>query len=191
VLDETKLQPGTNRIEITAKGKGRLYYSVDTTHYSNQARMEKQASISLNILRDYYRLIPAKSGDHIVYKLSSLDGPVSQGDVLAVRLTVTGSNWNYLSIEDPIPAGAEFIEKDNLYEIQDRPPWWRYWFTRRELHDDRMAIFQTHFANEQQQYFYLLKVVNPGLFHLSPARVQPMYQPGHQATTEARTLEVR
>jgi alpha-2-macroglobulin len=108
-----------------------------------------------------------------------------------VRLTVTGSNWNYLAIEDPIPAGAEFIEKDNLYEIQDRPPWWRYWFTRRELHDDRMAIFQTHFANKQQQYFYLLKVVNPGLFHLSPARVQPMYQPGHQATTEARTLEVR
>jgi alpha-2-macroglobulin len=191
VLDESKLQPGTNRIEITAKGKGRLYYSVDVTHYSNQARMEKQASISLNILRDYYRLIPAKTGDRIVYKLSSLDGPVSQGDVLAVRLTVTGSNWNYLSIEDPIPAGAEFIEKDNLYEIQDRPPWWRYWFTRRELHDDRMAIFQTHFANKQQQYFYLLKVVNPGLFHLSPARVQPMYQPGHQATTEARTLEVR
>ena len=191
VIDEGKLQPGANRIEITTKGNGRLYYSVAATHYSNQARMEKQASISLNILRDYYRLVPAKTDDRIVYKLSSLDGAVSQGDVLAVRLTVTGSDWKYLLIEDPIPAGAEFIEKDNLYEIQDRPPWWRYWFTRRELHDDRMAIFQTHFSNEQQQYFYLLKVVNPGLFHLSPARVQPMYQPSHQATTEARTLEVK
>ncbi|HMJ60316.1 MAG TPA: hypothetical protein VK493_01090, partial [Bryobacteraceae bacterium] len=191
VLDESKLQPGANRIEITAKGQGRLYYSVAATHYSNQARMEKQASISLNILRDYYRLVPAKTDDRIVYKLSALDGAVAQGDVLAVRLTVTGSDWKYLLIEDPIPAGAEFIEKDNLYEIQDRPPWWRYWFTRRELHDDRMAIFQTHFSNEQQQYFYLLKVVNPGLFHLSPARVQPMYQPSHQATTEAGTLEVK
>ena len=191
VLDESKLQPGANHIQISAKGKGRLYYSTAATHYSNQARTEKQASISLNILRDYYRLVPAKIGERIVYNLSPLDGPISQGDVLAVRLTVTGSDWKYLLIEDPIPAGAEFIEKDNLYEIQSRPPWWRYWFTRRELHDDRMAIFQTYFSNEQQQYFYLLKIVNPGLFHLSPARVQPMYQPGHEATTEARTLEVQ
>jgi alpha-2-macroglobulin len=191
ILDESKLERSANRIQIAAKGTGRLYYSVAATHYSNEARTEKQASISLNILRDYYRLVPSKTDGRIVYNLVSLDGPVSQGDVVAVRLTVTGSDWNYLLVEDPIPAGAEFIEKDNLYEIQDRPPWWQYWFTRRELHDDRMAIFQTHFANEQQQYFYLLKVVNPGLFHLSPARVQPMYQPGYQATTEARTIEVR
>ncbi len=191
VLDESKLQPGLNQIQIAANGRGRLYYSVAATHYSNQARMEKQASVSLNILRDYYRLVPSNTDGRIVYNLVPLDGAVSQGDVLAVRLTVTGSDWNYLMMEDPIPAGAEFIEKDNLYEIRNRPPWWRYWFTRRELHDDRMAIFQTHFANEQQQYFYLLKVVNPGLFHVSPARVQPMYQPGYQATTEARTLEVR
>jgi len=153
--------------------------------------MEKQASVSLNILRDYYRLVPSDTHGRIVYNLVPLDGAVSHGDTLAVRLTVTGSDWNYLMMEDPIPAGAEFIEKDNLYEIRNRPPWWRYWFTRRELHDNRMAIFQTHFANQQQQYFYLLKIVNPGLFHVSPARVQPMYQPDYQATTEARTLEVR
>ncbi len=43
----------------------------------------------------------------------------------------------------------------------------------------------------QQQYFYLLKVVNPGLFQVSPARVQPMYQTGVMATSEARRLEVK
>ena len=110
---------------------------------------------------------------------------------MAVRLTVTGSTWRYLVAEDPIPAGTEFIEHDNLYELRNKPPWWAYWFTRRELHDDRIAIFQTYFPEGQQQYFYLLKVVNPGLFHVSPARVQPMYQPEHEATTEARTLEAR
>jgi hypothetical protein len=59
------------------------------------------------------------------------------------------------------------------------------------MHDDRMAIFQTRFSEGQQQYFYLLKVVNPGIFHVSPARVGPMYQPGILATTESKTLEVR
>ena len=94
-------------------------------------------------------------------------------------------------VEDPIPAGTEFIERDNLYQMRNRPPWWEYLFTRRELHDDRMAIFQTWFPQGQHTYFYLLKVVNPGVFQVSPARVQPMYQPDVMATTESRRLEVK
>jgi alpha-2-macroglobulin len=191
VLDEGQLQSSNNEVRIANDGKGRLYYSVSTVHYSDAARLQKQGAISLNVLRDYFRLVPNGTNGRIVYDLNPLDGPVAPGDTIAVRLTVTGSDWKYLLAEDPIPAGAEFIEKDNLYEIRNKPPWWRYWFTRRELHDDRMAIFQTHFTEGQQQFFYLLKVVNPGVFHVSPARVQPMYQPGIEATTEARTLEAK
>jgi uncharacterized protein YfaS (alpha-2-macroglobulin family) len=191
VLDQSKLSPAQNNIQVNSQGQGKLYYSISAVHNSEQARFEKQGAISLNLLRDYFRLEPARSGDHIVYNLGSLNGAVAQGDIVAVRLTVTGSKWRYLMVEDPIPAGTEFIEHDDLYQIADKPPWWQYWFTRRELHDDRMAIFQTYFPEAQQQYFYLLRVVNPGLFHVSPASVQPMYQPEHQVTTEARTLEVR
>jgi len=126
-----------------------------------------------------------------VYDLDPLNGPVASGDTIAVRLTVTGTEWKYMMVEDPIPAGTEFIERDNLYELKDKPPWWEYWFTRRERHDDRMAIFQTYFPQGQKQYFYLLKVVNPGMFTISPARVQPMYQPNFLSTTESRRLEVK
>ncbi len=38
--------------------------------------------------------------------------------------------------------------------------------------------------------FYLLKVVNPGSFSITPADVQPMYQPGVQATTDLLHLQV-
>jgi len=54
-----------------------------------------------------------------------------------------------------------------------------------------MAIFQTSLPAGQHQYFYLLKVVNPGVFQMSPARISPMYQPGVMATTESRRLEVK
>jgi uncharacterized protein YfaS (alpha-2-macroglobulin family) len=54
-----------------------------------------------------------------------------------------------------------------------------------------VAIFDRYFYRRQTEYFYLLKVVNPGVFHISPARVQPMYQPGNQATTGAAMLEAR
>jgi len=179
-----------NHIRITTSGDGRLYYSTRAEYYSTEDRLQKSGTVSLNLLRDYFRLVPARTGDHIVYDTVPLNGPVSTGDVLAVRLTVTGSEWKYMMVEDPIPAGTEFIERDNAYEIRNRPPWWAYEFTRRELHDDHMAIFQTYFPRGQHQYFYLLKVVNPGEFQVSPARVGPMYQPDVIATTESLKLEV-
>ncbi len=189
-LDESKLSASGNKIEIGSSGSGRLYYSVSADHYSNDAKAQNQGTIALNILRDYYRLSPG-SGTPIVYDLQPLDGAVSQGDVIAVRLTVTGSDWRYLLIEDPIPAGTEFVKDDKLYHLREAPPWWHYWFSERENHDDRIAIFDSYFYRRQTEYFYLLKVVNPGLFHVGPARVQPMYQPGYQATSGATTLEVR
>jgi uncharacterized protein YfaS (alpha-2-macroglobulin family) len=190
-VPESKLQPGLNQVAITTSGNGRLYYSITGTHYSNAAQMEKQGAISLNVLRDYFRLVPTNVGSQIVYDLVPWSGPAASGDIIAARLTVTGSDWKYLLVEDPIPAGAEFIERDNLYQIRSRPPWWQWSFSRRELHDDHLAIFQTFFNKGQQQYFYLLKVVNPGLFHVNPARVAPMYQPGVSATTESTILEVK
>jgi uncharacterized protein YfaS (alpha-2-macroglobulin family) len=190
-LDESRLQPGVNHVRVACSGEGRLYYSTRAEYYSSEDKLQKTGSASLNILRDYFKLVPTKSGDKIVYDTVPLDGPVASGDVLAVRLTVSGSEWKYLMAEDPIPAGTEFIERDDSYELKNKPPWWEYSFTRRELHDDRMAIFQTWFPQGQQQYFYLLKVVNPGVFGVSPARVQPMYQPGFLSTTGSRRLEVK
>jgi uncharacterized protein YfaS (alpha-2-macroglobulin family) len=190
-LDESRLQPGVNHIRVATTGQGRLYYSSRLEYYSADDKFQKTGNTSLNILREYFKLAPVKDGEKIVYDLAPLTGPAASGDTLAVRLTVTGTKWKYLMLEDPIPSGTEFIERDASYELRSHPPWWQYEFTRRELHDDRMAIFQTYFPQGQQQYFYLLKVVNPGVFQVSPARVQPMYNSGIMATSESRRLEVK
>jgi hypothetical protein len=190
-LDESKLKPGTNQIRVTGNGKGRVYYSARADYFTNEEKLQATGPLTLGIQRDYFLLTPSKGGAKIVWDLSPLNGPVSSGDVIAVRLTVSGAGWKYLLVEDPIPAGTEFIERDNLYELRSKPPWWYYWFTRREMHDDRMAIFQTYFYKNEEQYFYLLKVVNPGSFTVNPARVQPMYQPSFLATSESRRLEVQ
>ncbi|MGA3023631.1 MAG: MG2 domain-containing protein [Bryobacteraceae bacterium] len=190
-LRETDLNPTANRVRVRMAGTGRLYWSVREEYSSTEPKLARSGTVALNILRDYYKLSPSKSGDRIVWDLNPLQGSVGPGDILAVRLTVTGGDWRYLMIEDPIPAGAEFIERDDLYDLREKPGWWGWWFTRRELHDNRMAIFQTFFSQGQQQYVYLLKVVNPGVFHVNPAKVQPMYQPDFFATTEARTVEVK
>jgi len=189
-LAAAQLQPGRNEIRIHKSGPGRLYWSAAAFYFSNDKRLVQTNKFSLNITRDYFRLRQEMKDEKIVYALDPLSGPVQVGDVIAVRLTIGGGEWRYLLIEDPIPAGAEFVQHDSLYKLKERPSWWESYWTRREFHDDRAAFFQTYF-NKKQQYVYLLKIVNPGKFQISPALVQPMYQPAMLATTDAASLEVK
>jgi uncharacterized protein YfaS (alpha-2-macroglobulin family) len=179
-----------NQVEVRKNGDGRLYWSARGSYFSTDKKLYSNASFSLNVARDYYKLTSNNNGQKITYDLSPLNGPVASGDVLAVRVTVSGGKWKYLLVEDPIPAGTEFIEHDELYEVNQKPAWWRNWYSRREFHDDRAAIFQTYFDGGRE-YFYLLKVVNPGAFQISPASVQPMYQPDVLSTTDPSHLEVK
>jgi len=162
-----------------------------TAEIGAEAIRKLLAAIDLEKMRDEIRGDVADStGGKITYNLQPLSGELQVGDVLAVRVTVGGNEWRYLLVEDPIPSGAEFIERDDLYEFRQKPAWWEYWWTRREFHDDRAAFFQTYFTRNHE-YVYLLKIVNPGKFQVSPAIAQPMYQPSMLATSDAATIEVK
>ena len=181
----------SNQVVIRKKGQGRLYWSLRGEYYSDEKKLTNAGSFNLTLAREYFQLSPVRENGRIRYKLDPLNGPVQTGDTLAVRLTVTGSEWKYLMVEDPIPAGTELIEHDNLYELTEKPSWWNWWYTRREFHDDRAAFFQTYFSRGAQEYVYLLKVVNPGVFRVGPGKVEPMYQPSYFATSDPLTLEVK
>jgi uncharacterized protein YfaS (alpha-2-macroglobulin family) len=183
------LQPQGNSIQIMKHGAGRAYWSAQGIYYSTESKLYQKGNLSLNLTRDYFKLIPTQKKDQIVYQLQPLKGPVSPGDVLAVHIAVNGSPVKYLMIEDPIPAGTEFIQNSDSYNIVDQPSTWQYWYTRQEFHDDRAAMFATEFDGRHES-FYLLKVVNPGSFSISPARVELMYQPGVEATSDALHLDV-
>jgi alpha-2-macroglobulin len=184
-----QLQPGNNVVVVTKNGSGRAYWSVQGKYYSTEPKLYQRGTLSLNLTRDYFKLSPITKDGQIVYRLDPLRGPVMPGDTLAVHLAVNGSPTKYLLIEDPIPAGVEFVQQEDSYKILDRPAAWDYWYTRRDFYDDRAAIFASE-STGRHESFYLLKVVNPGSFAISPANVQPMYQPGIQATTDMLHLEV-
>jgi uncharacterized protein YfaS (alpha-2-macroglobulin family) len=180
------------QITIRKTGNGITYWSAENDWYSADKSLSQQGKVSLNITRDYYLLKKnqPQPTDPITYDLSPLSGPVHVGDIVAVKLAVAGSEWKYLLAEDPIPSGTEFLDRTELYKLNNKPDWWADWFTRKEFHDDRAAFFNTEF-NGRREYVYLLKVVNPGKFAISPAQAGPMYQPSVQATTDPATLEVQ
>jgi uncharacterized protein YfaS (alpha-2-macroglobulin family) len=189
-LDAAHLQPQQNTIRVVSTGNGRAYWTTQATYFSTSPHSYRQGSLALSIARDYSILVPTTKDGNIVYTLKPLNGPVEQGDILAVHLGVGGSPQKYLLIEDPIPAGVEFLQNSDSYNIVNRPASWDWWYTRQEFHDDRAAIFAGTFDGRHDS-FYLLKVVNPGSFAISPASVSPMYQPGVQATTDELHLDVK
>ena len=191
-LAEAQLAPGTNQVRLVKSGAGRLYWSARGEYYSSQPNAVNTGTFQLSTVREYYKLTPQQNGDKVVYHLDKLSGPVQVGDTLAVRITVGGSDWRYLMIEDPIPSGTESIARDDLYQLDEQPPWWSTrWRSYRELRDDRATFFNYWFPRGQFEYTYLLKVVNPGIFRVSPTRVEPMYQPQYLSTSDAATVTVK
>ncbi len=191
-LPEAQLAPGANQIRLVKSGDGRLYWSARGEYYSTQPKVVNSGTFQLSAVREYYKLTPQPSGDKLVYHMDKLEGPVQVGDTLAVRITVGGGDWRYLMIEDPIPSGTESIARDDLYQLDQQPPWWTTrWRSYRELRDDRTTFFNYWFTRGQSEYVYLLKVVNPGVFRVSPTRVEPMYQPQYLSTSDAATVTVK
>ena len=188
-LPADKLHAADNAVQIVKSGSGKGILVSAGKILFDRAEALSGGTLSLNITRDYFKLVPAQKDGQVVYRLEPLNGSVLPGDTLAVHLAVNGSPAKYLLIEDPIPAGTEFVQHEDSYKILDRPSQWQYWYTRREFHDDRAALFATEFSGRHEA-FYLLKVVNPGNFMVSPAHVEPMYQPEIQATSDALRLQV-
>lgn len=186
-----QVHAGSNEVRIVKSGAGVLYWSASASYFSREPKPASKGSAALNVVREYFRLLPERQENRIVHSEQPLTGPVESGDVVVVRLTVSATrDEQYLEIEDPIPAGFEFIEQEGLYELKAKPPWWDFYYTQREFHDDRAALFSTTFQRGQGQFHYLLKAVTPGTFQANPARVLPMYEPARQGSTRAATVTV-
>jgi uncharacterized protein YfaS (alpha-2-macroglobulin family) len=183
------------QVQVEKKGAGRLYASVSWDYRSSGAAAGNRAmpaSNPLRINRNYYRLKSSNEGGRIVYTMEPLEGEAKPGDLVAVRLSVFGGDGQrYLLVEDPLPTGAEVIPRDDLYDVRGKPAWWRTWYERRELRDSRVAFFPWSVPPEGLEYVYLMRFTNAGAYHVAPARVEQMYQPGHVSWSEAKTLEVK
>ena len=66
---------------------------------------------------------------------------------------------------------------------------WSDWYSNREFHDNRTAIFMNYFdGNATLQY--AMRVEVPGEFRIAPARAELMYQPTVQANTSNDRLRI-
>jgi uncharacterized protein YfaS (alpha-2-macroglobulin family) len=181
---------GANRVRIVKRGGGTLYWSATGIYYDPQAAEARAGTRQLAVSRRYALLAPVRQPDgRFVYREQPLSGPIQPGDVLTVRLTVAGSTeWRYLLLEDPLPAGVEAVQDTSAYAFESTPSWW--YGSRVEYRDNRTVFFQPDMTEGRYEFVYLVKAISSGQFTAIPAQVTPMYVPDVAASSEPMTLTV-
>lgn len=178
-------------VKLAKRGEGRVYWTVREESRRPASKLVAPGNWGMKVAREYFRMRPEQRDGRTVYTLDPLQGPVRAGELVAVRLTAQGADQRYALVEDPIPAGAELVSNDDLYEFAGRPRWWRWWGDRRELRDNRVTYFPTFLPAGGENYTYLIRFTNRGVFRVPPARVEPMYRPGYVSASEAKVIEVQ
>ncbi len=178
---------GTNGVSIRATG-GAVYWTVSASYHDTSEGLERSGGRRLAVSRQYFSLAPVRKSGAIVYEERPFGGTVAPGDLILVRLVVAGSSdWQYLMVEDPLPAGTEAVTAPETLTLAKPPPW--TFGSHREYRDDRVALFLREFDG-RAEFAYLLRATTPGRFRAMPARALPMYVPDEIATSSTLTVEV-
>src|SRR6185503_9200714 len=100
----------TNHIRVVKRGKGALYLSTSIDYYTNDENVAARGSADLNVSREYLRLSVQQVGYELKWSTTPLTGEIKSGDLIVVKLHVTGKKARRLMLEDPIPSGAEQLD---------------------------------------------------------------------------------
>jgi len=172
---EEGLLPGKNDVKIEMTGKGLLYYAVYLKYYTEEETIKPETS-GISVKKNYYLLTKNEKGEDVRKKLGS-DGyiKVKAQDIIEVELEISGNtNYEYMIVEDPKPAGCE-VEDETGGEVYYYD--WNYWYSHREVRDEKVAFFSTYWWGGKQVLTYRLRAETPGVFHTMPARAYLMYCP--------------
>jgi alpha-2-macroglobulin len=170
-----------NTIEISTKGEGRMYYWWESEGISMSGKYNEED----NYLRARRRFFDRYG--------RAIDGnSFKQNDLVIVQLTLEKSYSglvNNIVLTDIIPAGFE-IENPRTKELPGME-----WIkdasnpTQLDVRDDRINLFVELFSS-RQTYYYAVRAVSPGLYHMGPVSADAMYNGEYHSYHGAGVIKV-
>ena len=197
-----------NRLTFSrGPGEGVLYY---TAHLRVFQPVEALKPVDRGVIVSRrYTLASCKESDR------SKCPEVTQaklGDVIRVDLTLVAPNdLYYLVVEDPLPAGAEAIDRglattsmlDQNPTLISQPrysasgetfysPWWRWWnwYSRSELRDEKVVLFADYLGKGTYEYSYTMRATLPGDYKVIPTVASEFYFPEVFGRSDGRLLSI-
>ncbi len=165
-LSDEKLN--ASKVELSAKGKGKVYYSWNTEGVKiNQPVVEKDSY--MKVRRTYYNYKTQKE---------ITNNKFTQGDLIVAKISLTGfeQSAKNIVISDLVPAGFE-IENPRLKSGSQFNWYVKYKMPidYLDIRDDRLLLFTSLIRKRTTEYYYLLRVVSKGKFILPAIGAEAMY----------------
>ncbi|MDW7695455.1 alpha-2-macroglobulin family protein [Flammeovirgaceae bacterium SG7u.111] len=198
------LKHGNNKLTIKQTGSGTSYFNTQLKYFIEEEHKMllgevKDAEI-FEVERSYFKLEAEEAKGKLMYNKKALKGEaVKSGDLVLVKVKIKSkTEKEYLLIEDPIPAGCEFVQDRTGYNIkgeegeeEEHHHWgWSFWYTHKEYRDNRYASTVTKLKPGEYEYTYLLRAQIPGTYKVSPAVTQLMYYPEQRGFSEFFELKI-
>lgn len=183
-VEADQLPTGPVEVRVAKTGAGRLYYTATLTQVAAEDLSVPVRTVSgLNIERTYRRHTPGRPND----ANTRSETRFQTGDVVDITITLRASApFEYIMIEDPLPAG---------FEAQDRGPiqrWdWNYWWSDQVIRDEMAAFAIRKLKPGVQRITYRAIAQSSGRFTALPPRAYDMYNPATEGTGVAAEITVR
>ncbi len=168
-----------NRLLSWAKG--------EEDYLKSKERVNKSVSKGIDLNRFYYfvtRVRDINNNEYLVPQFIDDKKGLKIGDEILVKVRFKArDNFEFLVLEDFLPAGFEVVNK-NVYDNYQP-------YAHSERWDNRMVFFFTKISkNNVYEIAYTMRAELPGEFLAKPARMECMYEPDIQGWSQAAKFTV-
>jgi uncharacterized protein YfaS (alpha-2-macroglobulin family) len=185
-LSTREIAAGTNsatapHVTINTKGNGKLYYFWETEGISSTGAYKEE---------DSYLKVRKRFFDRFGRPLTG--NTFKQNDLVIVQVTLErtfSTDVDNVVITDMLPAGFE-IENPRTRDIPDMD-----WVkddnspTALDVRDDRINLF-VDLHSMKQTYYYAVRAVSPGVYHMGPVSADAMYNGEYHSYNGAGTVRI-
>ena len=185
-IPAAELGSGPLQVTITRNGIGKLYYNVTYERFTDRDLYAPHAvGNDLAITRVYQKYIPsARNGDNTP---GSPQTAFAMGDIVQIKLTFQAKRpFDYILIEDPLPAGLEAQDRGTI-DYYD----WNFWWTNQIIRDNKVAFAIRHLEPGSRTITYQVRTMTPGQYLALPPRIYDMYNPNAWAEGPAQNIRIR
>jgi hypothetical protein len=169
------------KVTINTHGSGKLYYYWETEGISATGSYKEE---------DSYLRVRKRFFDRYGRPLTG--STFKQNDLVIVQITLErtfSTDVDNIVITDMLPAGFE-IENPRTKDIPDMD-----WVkdddspTALDVRDDRINLF-VDLHSMKQTYYYAVRAVSPGLYHMGPVSADAMYNGEYHSYNGAGTIRI-